>query len=343
MEPTILCNYNYQIQIIFRLLNFIIAPQWESTLTSFCDQAFKFTILQLLDRISWNEKWCVDIEATYTNASSININRRLLQTENDMMDIDVDLIFDINDNLYMDYYGDYYNSSQFFDVFQEILNGLLQREFDNENNTNFTVEIEDLIIEEPINIDTDIVIISSTEILDEEYVSPYSAAIGIILGIFLIIFIGLCCCWLVTSFMSYHRNGGNETNKKEENLKSMWIEAPPNSPSNTLSTYPLSPSEVQMMEQRTSQMKDTLGAALKHLTGEQGDGAPTMERMTTFQKNLTNNVAVSDIMMNDIVNDMASGNEDNDEGDYDEDEFEDGSSHESDLDLDMSGYVETPM
>ena len=256
--------HDYQIPISFKLLRFIKVNDWQSILTTLCAEAFRSTILFLLDAV-WDREWCSEIGATYTDS----VNRRLLlQTQ---VDINVDLVFDINNKLFLDYF-DEYNTTQFNNEFQRILNNLLQQEFVNVTN----MEIEDLIVEDPIVVDTS----SDTQSGDEDnWVLTFVIVISA-LG-------SLCICALCFPLTLYRQ-------------RSSYISPDANTTKSSTTSL-----------QTEQQKEDTLGTNEK----QRGGMEMVKSDHTSFEKHLITDVVARNIIMENTVSDMESDNDDSDEDD----------------------------
>ena len=151
----------------------------QSTLGSLLLQAFQQTIINLSQVIEWDISWCspnVDIAAHFTDT----VNKRLLLQD----DINIDLTFYINNELYLDYFNDY-NVTRFIQQYQTMSSDLILERF---SNVTLIVHVENVELgNQKIKSDPD------TSSSNEP--NHYTLIFGLISGILLCLLVLICIYW----------------------------------------------------------------------------------------------------------------------------------------------------
>ena len=130
----------WQIRLSFTIFSYAAGDDYETNLEELCLDAYVFTIEI---RLPWRGRYCTRVGTITFRIVGTNSNRRLLQDTND---IEVDVTFEVNNDLYEDYFNSTeYNSSVFAEEFKEnLITELIEEDPDN------PVSIGEFTISDPI-------------------------------------------------------------------------------------------------------------------------------------------------------------------------------------------------
>eukprot|EP01084_Bolivina_argentea_P174740 302679_1 len=351
MEPTITC-FDWKIGIEFTLLQYLEVDNWRIILKKLCLKAFKDTIIFLLKEINiWNNEWCVNINIQF-EFDLLTENRRLLQ---DKIDINIEELFIINDKLYNDFFDDY-NEIKFKVEYKRILSQLI-----GQNNKN-DIDIKDLEIEDALKINEDGSVNENMKTPNPTY-APHILETktsgenkGILIGVLCTIFGLICCCVICTTCRLFYKyEGKNDIGGHAKQMTYEEFHSNPNTPNVNINNcdngdFPSTHSTVEMEKKNNkkkhiNKMKET--DKMEMINGEEelpqiieiyeannnaydeNDNDIIDRKKSAFEMNLGDNTFVTNMIMDDIIQDIVSGNE---QDDTDEDV----------IDVDMQNYVLTP-
>ena len=206
----------WRIRISFTIFSYQQSDQyWVDHLDVLILETFRVTILLSFD--SWQDSWCTAVFDRSFNVDFNNGNRRLLQSTSD---INVELAFDVNEDLYQDYFQNY-NKTEFADEYRKNLAAQLAKD----DPTNPNLNVGAFTVSDPIPDITPSPTSISAPATTRETISGQ-----MILVIFVLCF-GFCIILVCISFKCWY-----DSRQKEQNVLNI---------SKTMISMPTSPNSLQ--------------------------------------------------------------------------------------------------